>query len=218
MPRILVTDAVGLVGAYIIRALLEFPEFQVGHEGSTSSRAESVILAGYHSSAELEAARKENAVPGIIQPVLVDWAVEGPYSAAARSADAVLLLTPFTADKVNQTESWPAAIVTRNHQKKVHVVQVGIHTTDSPSARTTRPAHETWQLEAEAHIRQMSTAHPRLTWTFLRLNFDGYNTLLRPGRVAYYIAKAVRYGWMARHARSRRKRSVWRIWLPRRRG
>ena len=32
----------------------------------------------------------------------------------------------------------------------------------------------------------------------LRINFDGYNGLLRPGTVAYYVPRAERYGWMAR--------------------
>jgi uncharacterized protein YbjT (DUF2867 family) len=73
MLRILITDAVGLVGAYIIKALLSSSEFQ-----STQYS----IIAGYHSETELNTARPSVISNDSIHPVLVDWADEKTYYSA----------------------------------------------------------------------------------------------------------------------------------------
>jgi uncharacterized protein YbjT (DUF2867 family) len=191
MPRILVTDGVGLVGAYIIQALLaEITTASIKEQGTV----EYTILAGYHTKAELGAAKKSALYGETVVPVLVDWALEETYLAAVQDTDAVLLLTPFTARKVDQVKSWLTAIGASTKPK--HIVHVGIHTAED--ALEERPVHETWQLEAEQLIASVCKPSTNLTYTFLRINFDGYNTLLKPSSIAYYVPQAVPYGWIAR--------------------
>jgi uncharacterized protein YbjT (DUF2867 family) len=191
MPKILVTDAVGLVGAYIIQALLaEITTRDIQKPGT-----EYCLLAGYHTEAELQAAKKSAIYPDSVIPILVDWGNENTYHAAVKDVDAILLLTPFTSKKVDQIESWLKGISTAT--RSTHVVHVGIHTADKVSSND-RPGHETWQLEAEAMIASVCKPSTHLSYTFLRINFDGYNTLLKPGTIAYYIPQAQRYGWIAR--------------------
>jgi uncharacterized protein YbjT (DUF2867 family) len=186
MLRILITDAVGLVGAYIIKALLSSSEFQ---------SMQYYILAGYHSDTELNTARQSLISNDSIHPVLVDWANEKTYYSAVSQADAVLLLTPFTSKKVAQISAWMSALSqVENH---VHIVHVGVHTNEMVP-NSTRPPYETWNLEAEELIKSKVSANARLSATFLRINFDGYNTLLRPGNVAFYLPRSTPYGWMAR--------------------
>jgi hypothetical protein len=82
-------------------------------------------------------------------------------------------------------------------ENHVHIVHVGVHTNEMVP-NSTLPPHETWNLEAEKLIKSQVSANARLSATFLRINFDGYNTLLRPGNVAYYLPRSTPYGWMAR--------------------
>ena len=215
---ILITDAVGLVGAYIIRALLTAIPLEPSLQNVDYSPK---ILAGYHSSSTLAAAQQQNDNPGIVEPILVDWNNQSTYTEAVRAADSVLILTPFTSQKAEQVESWMRAIKaaaetrfeaphSENSQgntssasfkpgekanKTIHVVHVGLHT--SPTA-SHRPPHESWFLDAEQKIKTLSDSSAHLTHTLLRVNFDGYNTLLRPERISYYLPPDVRYGWMAR--------------------
>jgi uncharacterized protein YbjT (DUF2867 family) len=189
MTRILITDAVDLVGAYIIKALLSSSEFQSTQDKVTKYS----ILVGYHSSAELDTARQSAVSNDVVHPVLVDWADEKTFNDVVKNADAVLLLTPFTSKKVAQISAWMTAI--EQAEKPMHIVHVGVHTDETITAR---PPHETWNLEAEQLIRSKTSGNTRLSATFLRINFDGYNTLLRPGNVAYHLPRSTPYGWMAR--------------------
>lgn len=193
MVKILITDAVGLVGAYIIQALLNSTEFSPSNQ---EHGAQYSILAGYHSQAELEAARKSPLmVTPSIKPVLVDWADTETYATAVGEADRVLLLTPFTSAKLAQIDAWLAAVA--SSQRPIHIVHVGVHT-DPNVTESARPPHESWNLAAEARIAAAAQKDTNLTATYLRINLDGFNTLLRPGQVAYYLPRNVEFGWIAR--------------------
>ncbi|KAK6540132.1 hypothetical protein TWF694_008954 [Orbilia ellipsospora] len=193
MHKILITDAVGLVGAYIIDALLELP----GLQPQSPEEPSSIILAGYHSPADLSIVRDKYQHQSVVVPTLVDWANETAYSDAVKNIDYILLLTPFTANKVEQINSWMSAISTASSNRSIHIVHIGVHT-DETIDPTKRPPHETWQLQAEQVIRSICLTNENLTSTFLRINFDGYNTLLRPLKVAYFIPRDTRFGWAAR--------------------
>jgi uncharacterized protein YbjT (DUF2867 family) len=63
-----------------------------------------------------------------------------------------------------------------------------------------RAPHETWQLQAEEVIRTAAEAGEnvgRLSWAFLRINIDGYNGVLKSGRISYFLPRGEPYGWMA---------------------
>jgi len=61
-----------------------------------------------------------------------------------------------------------------------------------------RAPHETWQLQAEEVIRTAAEAGEnvgRLSWAFLRINIDGYNGVLKSGRISYFLPRGEPYGW-----------------------
>jgi uncharacterized protein YbjT (DUF2867 family) len=229
MVRILLTDAVGLIGAYTLNALLALPSLRT----PTSTVANPhTILAGYHAPSELSSVPVPNPpIPGApeVKPVLVAWDDPATHAAALRGADAVLLLTRLSGNKVADVDGWMRAIEAeaalraaesaapprttpppnahgrdggggasgeRRPPRIMHVVHVGIHT-DPLAPAAARPAHESWMLAAEALVRDR-TAASRMTSSMLRINFDGYNGLLRPGAIAYFVPARERYGWMAR--------------------
>jgi uncharacterized protein YbjT (DUF2867 family) len=185
--RILVTDAVGLVGAFIIRELLV---------DSPNANLTVSILAGYHSLAQVEAANV-SSVSDQVKPILVDFDDENTYGEGVKEVDSILLLTPFTSAKAAQVSAWLRAISTNTGERSIHIVYIGVHTNSTESSQN-RPDHEQWQLDAEDAIRETCASSSRLSFTMLRINFDGYNTILRPLRIAYYIPIETPFGWMAR--------------------
>jgi uncharacterized protein YbjT (DUF2867 family) len=228
MVRILLTDAVGLIGAYTLNALLALPSLQ----SSNATASPHTILAGYHAPGELASVPvPAPPVPGAptVEPVLVDWDDARTRRAALRGVDRVLLLTRLSATKAADVEAWMADIEAEVAARaaadarrgpaqqpalateragaaaeeeegappRVHVVHVGIHT-DASAPASARPAHETWMLAAESLVRDRAASDARITGAMLRINFDGYNGLLRPGAVAYFVPARERYGWMAR--------------------
>jgi uncharacterized protein YbjT (DUF2867 family) len=228
MVRILLTDAVGLIGAYTLNALLALPSLRMPNTTSTNPHT---ILAGYHAPGELASVPAPTLpAPGAptVEPVLVDWSDARTRRAALRGVDRVLLLTRLSGTKVADVEGWmrdvegevaaragadaprpgPRHAVLAAEREgrggrgggvapRVHVVHVGVHT-DPRVPASERPPHETWMLAAESRVRNRTAASPLVTSSMLRINFDGYNGLLRPGAVAYYVPRAERYGWMAR--------------------
>lgn len=191
MTRILLTDAEGLVGLYTLNELL------IGL-GDTNN---STILAGYHSNTTLQKAITSNEHKDLVQPVLIDWKDPATFVSPLIEVDCILLLTPFTSAKVANVGEWIGAVAEAKQATKdptvyhPHVVHVGVHcdTTDSRY----RVPHESWQLEAEKTLEQ-ATPHVFSSWTHLRINFDGYNGIIKPGEVSYFLPTEERFGWIAR--------------------
>jgi len=80
---------------------------------------------------------------------------------------------------------------------QLHIVHVGVrcNTTDASD----RCPRETWFLQAEDLLRAFAASHPgRVSVTLLRINFDGYNGVLRSDEVAYFVPANLRLGWIAR--------------------
>jgi uncharacterized protein YbjT (DUF2867 family) len=221
--RILLTDAVGLIGAYTLNALLALPSLRSPNATTTNPYT---ILAGYHAPSELTAVPlPASPIPGAptVQPILVDWDDARTRRAALRGVDRVLLLTRLSGTKLADVAAWmddiaaELAAQTATHTPpgaqqlvlatdppkdatsgpRVHVVHVGIHT-DALAPPTARPVHESWTLAAESLIRDRAARDPRIAASMLRVNFDGYNGLLRPGAIAYYVPARERYAWIAR--------------------
>src|SRR5689334_2031875 len=103
MVKILVTDAVGLVGAFVIDALVHELDL-----AESRSRDHSIV-AGYHSNSELSSALRSNRSP-LKHPVLVDWDNNSTWRSSVRGVDSVLLLTRFTSRKQADVESWMSII------------------------------------------------------------------------------------------------------------
>lgn len=203
MVQILITDAVGLVGAFVINALLSTLEASYGQ----ASLNDTTILAGYHSKDEVQAAEKANFRPAVV-PTLIDWTDMTTWKAAITNADSVLLLTRFTSHKVTDVNNWltvaskaanerMSSDVQEQKIQPLHIVHVGVHTDESAHSGE-KPIHETWQQNAERIIQRTCEDNSALSATFLRINFDGFNGLLRPNKIAYFLPKSTRYGWMAR--------------------
>lgn len=202
MATILITDAEGLIGDFTIRELLPMISSQNTGRSTEPARPVGIIRAGYHSQQQLQTAVRDNISSHIINPVLVDWKKPQTYSDVLQGVNVILLLTPFTSAKVEQCQAWMDAAkqeVARRSQEDhtcLHIVHVGVHCNDKDE--NDRVPHETWQLQAEEVIRSTAAANPKISWTFLRLNFDGYNGVLKPGEISYFLPQSERYGWMAR--------------------
>ncbi|KAH0831517.1 hypothetical protein FOPE_00544 [Fonsecaea pedrosoi] len=198
MARILVTDAEGLVGKYVVSELVSKRCAQ-DTTATLPGLAGMIIRAGYHSKEALEAAIASNPHPEIVEPVMVDWKDETTFLDALRDVHSLFLLTPFTSAKLSQCRKWidaaaKAKAVTHEAENKLHVVYAGVHCNDRDEAD--RVPHETWHLQAEKAISEAT--HVFASSTFLRINFDGYNGTLRPGEIAYFLPADKKYGWIAR--------------------
>jgi uncharacterized protein YbjT (DUF2867 family) len=193
MVRILITDVEGLVGKYVVSELLS----KRTHDSTTlPGLADLIIRAGYHSEEALEAAVASNTHPEVVEPVMVDWRDEATFVNALRDVRSLFLLTPFTSAKLSQCYTWidAAAKAVTQETDKLHVVHAGVHCNDKDEAD--RVPHETWHLQAEHAISEAT--HVFASSTFLRINFDGYNGIHRPGEIAYFLPADKKYGWIAR--------------------
>jgi uncharacterized protein YbjT (DUF2867 family) len=194
MKTFLITDAEGLVGAFTITALLKYCD--TGSNTASDSTMHR-ILAGYHSEASVTKAKSDTSRPACVTPVLIDWNSPSTWTSALQEADGMLLLTPFTSEKAVQVASWMHCLSTISEQaSSFHVVHVGIHT-DTSVGSESRPPHENWFLEAENEISKAALG-TNMSFTHTRLNFDGYNGVLRPGTISYFLPVGRAYGWMAR--------------------
>lgn len=193
MVRILVTDAEGLVGKFVVSELLSK---RTQDSTTLPGLADLVIRAGYHNKETLQAAVASNMHPGVVEPVMVDWRDETTFVNALRGVHSLFLLTPFTSAKLSQCYTWidAAAKVVTHEAEKLHVVHAGAHCNDQDEAD--RVPHEAWNLQAEHAISEAT--HVFASSTFLRINFDGYNGTLRPGEIAYFLPADTKYGWIAR--------------------
>jgi uncharacterized protein YbjT (DUF2867 family) len=197
MKTFLITDAEGLVGAFTITALLSALVDICPNSPTVASSHK--LLTGYHTAATLDAAKaKEYDSPIPIVPVLVDWSQPVTWKASVQDIDGILLLTQFTSQKAVQVTIWMNEICAESKKtsRSIHVVHVGVHTANDVDA-SSRPPHENWFLDAEESIRHASIGTD-VSYTFLRLNFDGYNGVLRPGSISYFLPADKQYGWMAR--------------------
>jgi uncharacterized protein YbjT (DUF2867 family) len=190
-PKILVTDGVGLIGKLIIEQLSCEP---LHHTFSSTFP----ILAGYHTIEQLSSARQIQADLSLVKPVLVDWADEKSYIDAIAGVERVLLLTPLSSEKVAHISTWISAMCTSlsKHARSLHIVHIGVHcNVDDPSDRC---PHEAWFLQAEDAIRAFASTASSVSATFLHVNFDGYNGVLRPSEISYFVPADQRFGWIAR--------------------
>ncbi|OAL37363.1 hypothetical protein AYO20_03212 [Fonsecaea nubica] len=199
MARILVTDAEGLVGKYVVSELVSKRRAQDTATPTLPGLVGMIVRAGYHSQEALEAAIASNTHPEMVEPVMVDWKDETTFLDALTGVHSLFLLTPFTSAKLSQCRSWidaaaKAKAVTHEAENKLHVVYAGVHCNDRDEAD--RVPHETWHLQAENAISEAT--HVFASSTFLRINFDGYNGTLRPGEIAYFLPADKKYGWIAR--------------------
>ena len=121
-PKILITDAVGLIGKLIIEQLGREPLY---HRFSSTFS----ILAGYHSTEQLSLARQMRTDLSLVKPVLVDWADEKSYIHAISGVECVLLLTPLSSVKVAHISTWISAIRTSlsKRARSFHIVHIGLH-------------------------------------------------------------------------------------------
>jgi uncharacterized protein YbjT (DUF2867 family) len=195
MKTVLITDAEGLVGAFTVTALLKYCD--TGSNTTNDSTALRV-LAGYHSEDSVTKAKSNTLRPVCVTPVLIDWNNPSTWTSALQEADGMLLLTPFTSNKAAQVADWMSCLsaTPAKSSSPFHVVHVGIHTDTSVSAES-RPPHENWFLEAENEISKAAVTK-NLSFTNIRLNFDGYNGVLHPGAISYFLPVEKAYGWMAR--------------------
>ena len=187
MPStILITDAAGLVGSFLIQNFLSRPSFQADHPPF-------YIRAGYQTPTQLRASREANKHPEIIHPVLVDFSSEVSFPALLDGVTRLYLLTPFTSSKAALVRAWTAAATTAG---VAHIINVGVHCASDGPGFCAR--HEQWQLAAEQEVVH-GAANTGTAWTLLRINFDGYNGVLRPGKqVAYFLPRREKFGWIAR--------------------
>lgn len=132
--------------------------------------------------------------------MIIDWTDSTTFITELQEVDRILLIKPFTSAKAAQIKHWITAASTvqtsdMDSKKALHVVHAGVHC--DTSDQSLRLPHKSWQLEAE---RLIMDATPRVfsLWTNLHINFDGYNGVLKPGEISYFLPVEEKFGWIAR--------------------
>ncbi|GAM25752.1 hypothetical protein SAMD00019534_089270 [Acytostelium subglobosum LB1] len=180
---ILISDAVGLVGAFIITELVSI----IGKDATPENLE---IRAGYHTETELANALANPPHPSYVKPCLTKWKDVASLETAMQGCTTLFLLTPFTCAVVAQRKVWVDLAIRLGVK---HILHAGIHNGELPASDI--PAHEEWNRQSEQYIESQSQ---HLTWTHLRINFDGYNGVVSIGKIQYFLPAALKCGWIAR--------------------